>query len=382
MTDALRSAQLSIQNSKALLIDKLLLALTCVAVIGAPISASRASVTGWLALYTLHILLASLVLSTWLFRKHLNSNTKALIICAIMTVVGVAGVLKYGLLAAGIWWLASTVFVAGVCISRRVGIIAGLGFLTIMCLFAAAYTRGYLSVDINLVTYMSSISAWANIIVIATVLPVVLFTIFSRYNALIIELAEGLSAAQDELEKAATIDTLTGAIRINALHERLDYLLCQQPRSEEFIALLYIDLDHFKAINDSYGHAAGDAVLVEFFNRTKATLREADLICRAGGDEFIIVLSGLKDPADSTQVARKLLKAFLHRFNYQGHWLKIEMSIGVAIAPLHGSTKEELIAHADSCMYQAKKKGTGLVSLWQPNTGTNGHHPPLDSARR
>lgn len=144
--------------------------------------------------------------------------------------------------------------------------------------------------------------------------------------------------------------------RILAL-DRLDQLLKASRRTRQFVAVLFLDLDHFKKVNDSLGHEAGDELLREAATRLLGDLREQDTVARFGGDEYLILLDGLEYATDAQPVAEKLLESFRDPFHLLGRELMITASVGIAVAPTDGITAQDLLRNADMAMYQSKVEG-------------------------
>ena len=134
----------------------------------------------------------------------------------------------------------------------------------------------------------------------------------------------------------------------------LDQILTKAKKKEVMVALLFIDLDKFKAVNDTYGHKAGDAVLTESVKRIKGLLRFDDITVRLGGDEFLVILPAIKDITVPTMVGERIHEALKEIIEYRGVDILIDSSIGIALYPEDGSTVNELISHSDRAMYQAK----------------------------
>ena len=143
-------------------------------------------------------------------------------------------------------------------------------------------------------------------------------------------------------------------------------MLGQAAANGHVLALLFIDLDQFKRVNDSLGHLAGDQLLQTVAARIIATLREADLVARFGGDEFVLLLAGNPSLAAVQEVAAKLLSAIGDTLEVQGAKISVTPSIGVAMFPEHGRTPAELVKHADTAMYQAKVEGRARCRFFEP----------------
>lgn len=160
----------------------------------------------------------------------------------------------------------------------------------------------------------------------------------------------------------ATHDLLTGLPNRFLFLDRFEQAVQQHVRNANSFGLLLIDLDHFKEINDSYGHEVGDEVLVETAKRMTAEIRACDTVARHGGDEFVILLANMLNAADAQTVGEKLLAAISAPLKTSAGQLQITGSIGVAIYPEHGTSLDAIRRAADQAMYQAKKMGRNMVS--------------------
>ena len=173
-------------------------------------------------------------------------------------------------------------------------------------------------------------------------------------------------AAQARIQHLAHHDALTGLPNRGAFMERLDQLISGTRDADHQLALLFIDLDHFKRVNDSLGHLAGDALLKTVAERISAGVRATDLVARFGGDEFMVLLQGVPREQDVADVAAKLLHALEAPVEVEGQSISVTPSIGVALYPRHGSTPAELIKHADTAMYVAKARGRANCQFFEP----------------
>ena len=152
-------------------------------------------------------------------------------------------------------------------------------------------------------------------------------------------------------------DLLTGLPNRTLFQDRLQQALAAAKRMESRVALLFIDLDRFKYVNDSFGHRAGDILLQTVAARLRGCVRETDTVCRHAGDEYLIVLSALRDPTEAALVASKVLATFEQAFDLDGQEIQISASVGISVYPDDGQTTEDLIRNADAAMYHSKKNG-------------------------
>jgi diguanylate cyclase (GGDEF)-like protein len=164
-------------------------------------------------------------------------------------------------------------------------------------------------------------------------------------------------AAEERIQFLAYSDALTGLPTRRLLQDRLTQALAAARRQEDKVALLFLDLDGFKNINDSLGHSLGDLLLQKVAERLKAWGREQDTVARLGGDEFVIMLTEVKSIPDAAIAAERLMDAMVAEFVVQGHFLRVSCSIGISIFPEHGTEGETLIKNADAAMYSAKDSG-------------------------
>lgn len=173
--------------------------------------------------------------------------------------------------------------------------------------------------------------------------------------------------AQARIEFLALHDPLTELPNRLYLNDYLPRILAQARRQHSGIAVMFIDLDSFKPVNDSLGHDAGDALLCGVAHRLSEAVRESDLVARLGGDEFLVVLTDVASEQDVTRVAGTLIERVGMPIVWRGHAMSLSMSIGVSLSPAHGATADELIRRADAAMYQAKAEGGNRVRVFSPD---------------
>ncbi|OPH53305.1 hypothetical protein BC351_05350 [Paenibacillus ferrarius] len=174
-------------------------------------------------------------------------------------------------------------------------------------------------------------------------------------------------AKREELEFLAYHDTLTGLPNRRLFDDRLERALLHAQRSEQLTAVMFLDMDRFKEINDSLGHAYGDRLIRLAAQRLLGCLRGADTVYRQGGDEFAILLESFAKPEDVRVVAERIQMALEEPFILEGKPVTITASIGIALYPLDGSTAAQLLDHADEAMYAAKKRGSNQFRFYAPD---------------
>ncbi|MBE0496663.1 MAG: diguanylate cyclase [Campylobacterales bacterium] len=170
---------------------------------------------------------------------------------------------------------------------------------------------------------------------------------------------------QEHASYLARHDQLTGlANRLN-FEEQFESMAKLSKRNGSMFGVMFIDLDHFKAINDTLGHDVGDSVLVEAGKRIAKTLREIDVLARFGGDEFVILVGFIKAEAEAALIARRILKVFEEKITIQNHALRVTPSIGISFYPEDGEEYSTLIKKADLAMYEAKKSGKNTFCFYE-----------------
>jgi hydrogenase maturation protease len=169
----------------------------------------------------------------------------------------------------------------------------------------------------------------------------------------------------EHIHRLAYYDALTDLPNRQLFRERCEYALERAQRNRDLLALLFLDLDRFKYINDSLGHPVGDDLLCAVAQRLKDSLRDSDTVARLGGDEFIILLEGVRNKSDGEVVARKILTAFDQSFIVHGHKLDVGTSIGISCYPDDGENITTLIKNADLAMYRAKELGRGSFRFYE-----------------
>ena len=187
-----------------------------------------------------------------------------------------------------------------------------------------------------------------------------------RLEGIVARRTEELRRSKQQIEMIAYLDAMTGLPNRRLFAERFANFRASADRNRSAFTLLLADLDKFKAINDTLGHAAGDAVLIATAQRLKAVTREVDVVARLGGDEFAILLEATSAPDAIAGVCARLLESFAAPVEFEGHAVQVGISLGAAVYPRHGVSQSELYKAADAALYEAKGSGR---NTWRVHAG-------------
>lgn len=220
-------------------------------------------------------------------------------------------------------------------------------------------------------------NAWLAITIAVISLSVLAITlVLSIVDARLAErtrkLSHSLDLANSELQALALHDPLTKLPNRLLLEDRIERVLAHSNRHRQKFAILFLDLDRFKSINDSFGHHVGDEVLKLSAQRLAGCLRADDSVARLGGDEFVVVLPEVNDETGALAVAHKMLEQMSTAFHVQGHELRISTSIGMSFYPRDGDSAHELLVNADAAMYYVKQSGRNDVQCFEPGMSSIG----------
>jgi diguanylate cyclase (GGDEF)-like protein len=233
----------------------------------------------------------------------------------------------------------------------------------VMSAVGAAFCTGLLPTPINSTNYLRSPTAWATAIIGASVMPLLVFQAIATLNASTLELLAQAARQRERIRELATHDALTGVPGLMLAIDRLEQALRAMKRSGAKVGLLFLDLDGFKQINDTLGHAAGNVVLQVVAQRMQTRLRAGDTVARIGGDEFLVLLTGPTCEEDVLCVARKMLEAVNEPIPYHDTSIDPHGSFGAAFVDSPGLLAEDVIRAADAAMYEAKRAGGHRVVL-------------------
>jgi diguanylate cyclase (GGDEF)-like protein len=352
-----------ITKSRLLLIDNLWLGFACLAGFVGLANFWRATDQGWQPFFVINIVVAVVALFIGYWRRRLAYRLKSNIAVGALFFSGLVSMINVGMAGVSFFWLVQAALLAGTLYSLREGIIVMLLAVLVLIGVAVGYVNGWLLPVSDLNHMAATASTWINYIAVAPLFPALLLYSIGRFQNTIQQLLADVRRQRDALEIMASHDNLTGLPVWRLATDRLQQAFHAARRTGDKVALLFVDLDGFKAINDGHGHEAGDAVLQAIAQRMQQAIRAEDTAARIGGDEFVAVLARLSCAADAAPVAGKLIASISQPVEFGGRSLAVGASIGIAIFPDHAEDVESLYRLADHAMYRVKKSGKNTYAF-------------------
>ena len=213
-------------------------------------------------------------------------------------------------------------------------------------------------------------SMLASLIAVGTVGVSIITLVISAYDAQLatqsVRQAQALRITNEQLRSIALYDVLTGLPNRLLLNDRLEQAMVRANRNQNSCAVMFVDLDGFKGVNDTHGHFIGDELLKSVAGRLTKCLRKSDTVARAGGDEFIIVADGIGKGGDLADIGAKVIDEISRVFHISGNELNVTCSVGISVSPEDGNHLEELMLRADMAMYQVKNGGRNGYRFYEP----------------
>ena len=329
-----------------------------VAVVGGLASSVRFFYTGWQPLYAIHLGIALVLLVLhWSPPSLISIPVRIHVAIGIPALVGLSGLYTFGFYGNGLAWIIVACTVAAVFLQLRALIAFALVLWATTVTIGMLYVQKILTLPVDGSSYINLYLGWMPIFISAVVLIAIATTMVFGYKRAIERLLSTTIAQRDIIHHQAAHDPLTGLPNKTLMDDRLAMACERADREKTLAALLFIDLDGFKGVNDSHGHEAGDRVLVEVARRLEAGLRKVDTAARLGGDEFLVVLDGISSRADADTVAAKLIELVGQPIDVGGEAVRIGVSIGIAVFPDDTRQVSDLVRLADGAMYAVKRAG-------------------------
>lgn len=306
----------------------------------------------------------AVVLALLLLRQWVPLGLRMLLISSIGLLIGIPGLILAGLSGPGVGWaLAASLFLFAIFYSWRVSFSVAVGVAATIALAGVGTVTGYLDHSSDVVKAANHPSAWLVFLLSALAFNVIVLSAWYLHKATTNRLMKETAAQIADMTQLATHDQLTGLPSLRLVRDRLNMVCSRASRAKACAAVMLLDLDGFKAINDSLGHDAGDHCLRELAKRMTSQVRAADTIARIGGDEFLVILDAVNDRGHVAETARRLLTAIAHPMKYGEQEFAVSGSMGVAMFPEHGLEGDALRKSADRAMYGAKSSGKNRMEF-------------------
>jgi diguanylate cyclase (GGDEF)-like protein len=306
-----------------------------------------------------HSLLFLCLITVYLMRMRIGVQRIAWLIVILLYVAGTAGLILYGLAGNSAAVYMALCFVSTSFFGLRGGLFAAALSVASVALVGILLTLGFVTQRFDAVAFLHNPFSWlASILTLASMTGLVL-TQLGRLNDRHMRLLH-------DQHHLARHDSLTGLANRMAAETILEHSIADALRAERSLAVLVLDLDRFKTINDSLGHEIGDRLLIEVAIRLRGCVRASDTVARLGGDEFVLLLSHLSLPDDATQIAAKLVESLSRVYVLEGHELYTSPSIGISLCPQDARDVSKLIKYADIAMYVAKAQGGARFHYFSP----------------
>jgi diguanylate cyclase (GGDEF)-like protein len=324
----------------------------------------------WINVAVLSLTLSSLFLALWLARTQRVNQAANLMLATLTLALSVFIVRSDGIRDEAVTAFPGILLFASMFGTRRLFIILLAVIFVVLTAVVSANLAGW---HLNTVAALS----WGtliNVLVILLVTALFVWLLASDLRSALLRLAQDNQRLQDSntrIEVLAHHDSLTNLPNRVLARDRLEQAVAAARRSSASVAVLFLDLDNFKTVNDSLGHAAGDALLCDVADRLQASVRDSDTVSRQGGDEFLIVLSQLTHEEDASAAAAKLLAELNRPMLVTGHDFAASGSIGIAMFPKDGNDVDTLLKNADLAMYRAKESGRNTFQFFNADMNSS-----------
>ncbi len=328
-----------------------------VGMLGGSTSLLRIYELGVLPIHFLHSLLIISSLVTFLIRHRLSYKIKVYSCIGFYALIGLGGFWQFGLVSAGYLAFSIVIFLVAVVAGKRASVYALILTTFIMCFFGGLWHYGILSSNIDYSSYLTATNTWVMFTIVFFTFAQLLSNVMGTTME---ELRERLALTyqqKQEIEHLANHDQLTGLPSLRLADDRLEMAIALANRNQSRSALVYLDLDGFKSINDGFGHAAGDAILQQIALRFNQAIRATDTCCRIGGDEFLIIVPDIAGQTELQSLCERIIEALKTPFQFEQKSLTVGVSIGVAIYPDNASDAKALRQSADEAMLLVKRSG-------------------------
>ena len=296
-------------------------------------------------------------------KNKLEPTTRAIWLSVLLLVCAVAGLVSRGILGPAFCFMLMAIFSLSLILPLRKMLVAASLIFAVNIMVVFYHFSGGFAINIDPVQAFEAPASWVSYFIVPVYASALIIFSFSRFNTTLINILEDLEKEKSNVAYLANHDPLTGLPNIRVMEIRAEQALEMAKRNQASPAILFIDLDHFKMINDNFGHEVGDILLKEASHRIQAILRGGDTVIRNGGDEFLVLLTHYNNTDGLVLVAERICSALAKPFMIDNIQCDVSCSIGIAYYPDHGTDLQTLIEKADTAMYTVKRSGKNGVKL-------------------
>ena len=350
----------SLVEFKQQLSMKLLQGFAIFCTVGLPISMLRWAEIGFQLIFIHHILITLTVYAFCIWSSKTRFKLNLIVIIGLLSSMIISGSLSFGLQGGAANFVAFCTLLTAVGWGFTAAFVYTLAACSYLTIVGFLFSKAYLVHAVSPSEYEASMGAWI-VVALGACLIIVLSLIIARqalrHFSRLIEKIEGQKV---EIEHLANTDNLTGFSSARLAMPLLSQAINFARREHSQLGVVFIDLNNFKTINDTHGHHTGDLVLKEVALRIRSVLRDMDIACRIGGDEFLIIIPRINSIEEIDIVLRRVVDTWSTSISLNKHDITISGSIGVAMYPDDAKSEEELLKKADKAMYSAKNNGLAI----------------------
>ena len=299
-----------------------------------------------------------------LCRDYLDTVLRAILLSGLLVVCSVAGLISRGILGPAFCFMLLAIICLSLILPLRRMLVAATIIILVNIAVVALHLFGFVSISIDPVQAFNAPATWISYIMVPVYASALIIFSFSRFNMALETILKDLQREKANVEHLAHHDPLTGLPNMRVMNIRADQAFAMAKRNQATPALMFVDLDHFKFVNDHFGHEIGDRLLQQVSERISRVLRSGDTVVRNGGDEFLILLTHYTTRESLLFVAHRICAALDETFNIDEVQCEISCSIGIARYPEHGEDLATLIHNADVAMYEIKRSGKNGANIY------------------
>jgi diguanylate cyclase (GGDEF)-like protein len=347
-------------------VEEILRSILALVFVAVPVSLTRSWTTGWQPLYTLHLGISLVFLCLYRWRGRMPMAVRAAIPIAIYWAMAVGALITWGLVGNGIFALTIINLMTALVYPPRVTVWMIVASLAVLAGIGTGVVTVHIVPHVNASEYAVQASSWVTTWVLLCIVLMTIFRSLGVFQQSTQDLLREIHQRQEEIVYLANHDQLTGLPLMRLARDRFVVASQRALRQGTKLAILFIDLDGFKEVNDGYGHEIGDCVLRELAQRISLAIRGEDTVARIGGDEFLALLGDVSAAASIQARGEALLLSLSQPVVAGGRSFRLGASIGIALFPDHGSDLEALRGLADAAMYQAKRSGPNGIRFVEP----------------